>query len=80
MKLLIIIMVMACGVFARPQDFEDTYGEEYYYQEYDEDDLGFYNYNEVYPDYGAAREPQPDPTTTTTTTTTRRPYYPSTTR
>ena len=75
----------SCQVQARPQD----YGEEYFYQEYDEDYDMYYNYDN-YDDDGLEEETDEDayirnttPSTTTTTTTTttsrarttRRPYY-----
>ena len=89
----LILVFLACflPIYAKPQDSPeyDSYGEEYYYQEYDEDDLGYYSYSDGYDDVGASREEEPyvyttrSTTTTTTTTTTtyrttrrttRRPY------
>ena len=40
-------MLFATTFAQNYDDYDDTYGEEYYYQEYDEDDeLGYYNYND----------------------------------
>ena len=84
-SLFLLLLASFCGCQARPQsdDYGSYDGEEYFYQQYDEDYDMYYNYNY---DDGLEDETDEDPyirtttprtTTTTTTTTTRRPYYTS---
>ena len=92
---LLFFLLLSCQASqARPQDQDyGSYGEEYFYQEYDEDYDMYYNYNydgleEETDEDPYIRNTTPSTTTTTTTTTTtrrrrptspRRPYYYTTT-